>query len=115
MSNNLHIVPHDGEWAVRWAGKKKPLAIHGTQESAIAAALQLADDEETSVVVHRQDGTFRSVISHEMIERRLERDDESRGFLERPLVWGIFAAGALAGLATYLTLHPPAPVKRWIE
>lgn len=114
MNTNLHIVPHDGEWAVRWDGKKKPIAIHSTQEAAIAAALELADDEDTSVVVHRQDGTFRNVISHEMVER-LDRDDGSRGFLECPLVWGIFAAGALAGLATYLILHPPAPVKRWID
>lgn len=115
MSNNLHIVPHDGEWAIRLAGTKDPLTHHGTQQEAIEAAMDLADEDEYDIVVHRQNGSFRNVIRYEAIERRLAHAAASRRLHERPLFWGGVAAGVLVGIGTYLVLNPPRELRKWID
>ena len=114
MKNNLHIVPHEDGWAIRPSGSSEPLETHSTQKAAIQASLKLAVDDECNVVVHRRDGTFRNVLSYETIENRLAAENP-RFLGASPLVWGIFATGALAGLAAFLLLNPPPPVKRWMH
>ena len=115
MKHNLHIVPHEDGWAIRLSGTDKPLSIHDTQQAAIEASIEVAEDDECNVVVHRRDGTFRNVIRYEAIERRLAEEENSRWFSNGPLVWGVFAAGALAGLAAILITRPPAQLRRWLD
>jgi len=114
MNKKLHIVPCDGEWAIREEGSAGMLALHPTQQSAIEEAIDVAHDHEVDVVVHRRDGSFRNVINHETIERRAAKENSSDGVhLDgRTLAWGLFAAGAVTALAVYLALNPPVEARR---
>jgi len=113
MKTNLHIVPHDGEWAVRITGSDEPLAVETTQEKAIAAALEIAADHEADIVVHRRDGTFRNIIDFEAVKRRIEATESDCRFCCSKLFWSIFAVGAVGGLAAYLILNPPPRLESW--
>ena len=115
MKNNLHIVPSEGDWAVRISGSVEPLAIESTQEKAIAAALEIAADHEADVVVHRRDGTFRNVIGYEAVKRRVEEAESGSKFCCSKLFWSIFAVGAVGGLTAYLILNPPPRLESWAK
>jgi hypothetical protein len=58
MSKNLHVVPHDNEWAVKREGQATPLSLHSTQQEATEAAIELDEENVTGIVVHRSDGSF---------------------------------------------------------
>ncbi len=93
------------------------LALHPTQQAAIEEAIDVAHDHEVDVVVHRRDGSFRNVINHETIERRIAaaaeaRSEEGLHMNGRMLAWGLFAAGAVTALAVYLALNPPVEARR---
>jgi len=120
MNKKLHIVPCDGEWAIREEGSEDMLALHPTQQSAIEEAIDLAHDHEVDVVVHRRDGSFRNVINHETIERRAAavaeaREEEGLQLDGKTLAWGLFAAGAVTALAVYLALNPPIEARRLVH
>lgn len=117
MNKRLHIVPSDGEWAIREQGSQKMLALHPTQQAAIEEAIDVAYDHEVDVVVHRRDGSFRKVINYETIERRSDaaadaRREEGMHINGKALAWSLFAAGAVTALAVYLTLYPPVEATR---
>ncbi len=117
MNKKIHIVPCDGEWAIREEGADDVLALHPTQQAAIEEAIDVAHDQEIDIVVHRRDGSFRNVISHETIERRAAASAEAQdqGGLHmngKTLAWGLFAAGAVTALAVYLALNPPVDARR---
>lgn len=62
VASNLHVVTHEEEgWAIKREGSANPLSTHSTQKDAINAALDVAQDEETNVIVHRRDGRIREV------------------------------------------------------
>ncbi len=120
MKNKLHIVPCDGEWAIREEGSEEMLALHPTQQAAIEEAIDVAQDHEVDVVVHRRNGSFRNVINYETIERRAAAAAEARSedgvHLDgRTLAWGLFAAGAVTALAVYLALNPPVEARRFMH
>ena len=122
MKNKIHIVPHDGEWAIRVSGCEEPVATEATQQAAIELAMGVAADEKMDVVVHRRDGSFRKFIHLENIERRQDAAAEAAkgdhwysGRSGRNLAWGIFAVGAVTGLAVYLALNPPREAQRLIS
>lgn len=118
MKNKIHIVPHDGEWAIRISGSDDPVATEPTQQAAIELAMELAADKELDVVVHRRDGSFRNVIDYESIERRRAAAGDSGGqglfgnIDGKDLFWGIFAVGAVTGLAVYFAMNPPKEAQR---
>lgn len=118
MNKKLHIVPSDGEWAIREEGSEDMLALHPTQQAAIEEAVDVAHDHEVDVVVHRRDGSFRNVINLETIERRAvaaaDRQSGEGGLHMdgKTLAWGLFAAGAVTALAVYLALNPPVEARR---
>lgn len=123
MKNKIHIVPHEGEWAIRISGSDEPVALEHTQQAAIELALGIAESEELDVVVHRRDGSFRNFITFESIERRraAAADRSQRGELSfagvrgRQLAWSLFAVGAVTGLAVYLALHPPREARKLVR
>ncbi|WP_143808518.1 DUF2188 domain-containing protein, partial [Pantoea rodasii] len=42
MGKNQHVVPHNGEWAVKGEGNVKATSVHDTQKQAIDAARAIA-------------------------------------------------------------------------
>src|SRR5688572_1870425 len=65
VASNLHVVTHEEEgWAIKREGSANPLSTHTTQKDAINAALDVAQDEETNVIVHRKDGRIKSVKTY---------------------------------------------------
>jgi uncharacterized protein YdaT len=59
-----HVVPHDGEWAVRGEGNDRLTSIHDTQEAAINRAREIARNEQAEVVIHGRDGKIRDSDSY---------------------------------------------------
>ncbi len=61
---NQHVVPHNGEWAVRGEGNDKVTETFPTQEKAIERAREISRKQGTELVIHRPDGTIRDKDSH---------------------------------------------------
>lgn len=64
MTKNQHVVPHDGEWAVRGERNSRATAIYQTQAEAIKAARNIAINNKSEIVIHRPDGTIRDKDSY---------------------------------------------------
>ena len=64
MGKNIHVVPRDGEWAVRREGNERARSVHPTQEEAREEAVKIAKKEKTEVVIHRADGRIRDRDSY---------------------------------------------------
>lgn len=58
-----HVVPYEGDWAVRREGNKRITSKHRLQETAIRKAKRLARKYKADVVIHRQDGSIRDRIN----------------------------------------------------
>ncbi|MCY3788823.1 MAG: DUF2188 domain-containing protein [Gemmatimonadetes bacterium] len=61
---NQHVVPHDGEWAVRGAGSQRASSVHHTQREAIDAARAIAQNQGSEMFVHGKDGRIRERNSY---------------------------------------------------
>ena len=60
-----HVVPYEGDWAVRREGNKRITSKHRKQSTAINAAKRLAKKRKADVIIHREDGTIRDRISYD--------------------------------------------------
>lgn len=58
-----HVVPYDGDWAVRREGNKRITSKHRKQSTAIRKAKSIAKKRKADVIIHRADGTIRDRIS----------------------------------------------------
>lgn len=58
-----HVVPYEGDWAVRREGNKRITSKHRKQSTAIRKAKTLAKKHKADVIIHRADGTIRDRIS----------------------------------------------------
>lgn len=118
-ANKIHVVTHDDGWAVKMGGESEVSSSHPTQKEAIDAGRRLSKEQEADLVVHRQDGTFRNVISfHEMDEssrngsesRRSTREDATalpaRDVLSvgSRISWSALLAGAFITTSVFITL-----------
>ncbi len=61
---NQHVVPHDGEWAVRGENNSRVTSIHPTQSEAIAAGRPIAQHQHSELVIHGRGGKIRDKDSH---------------------------------------------------
>lgn len=59
-----HVVPHQGDWAVRGEGNSRVTSVHPTQSSAYEVAREIAINNRSEVVTHRPDGTIRDKDSY---------------------------------------------------
>jgi uncharacterized protein YdaT len=64
MGKDQHVVPHDGEWAVRGEGNQKVTSVHDTQAEATTRAREIARNQGSEVVIHRRDGAIRDSDSY---------------------------------------------------
>lgn len=56
---NIHVVPHDKNWAVRSEGSEKVSKVTTTQKEAIEIAKQQAKNNSGEVFIHGTDGKIR--------------------------------------------------------
>lgn len=61
---NQHVVPRDGDWAVRGAGASRDTRRFETQREAIDAARQIARNQGSELLVHARDGRVRERRSY---------------------------------------------------
>jgi uncharacterized protein YdaT len=66
MGKNQHVVPRDGNWAVKSEGSKRASSVHDTQGEAIKAAREIAHNQNSELFIHGRNGRIR------------ERDSEGR-------------------------------------
>lgn len=61
---NQHVVTHDGSWAVRGEGNSKVTKIVDTQQEAIQIAKQIAQNQESEMLIHGRNGQIRERNSY---------------------------------------------------
>ena len=55
MGKNQHVVRKGDDWGVKGEGNKKASSLHDTQAQAIKAAIKIAKNEKSDVVIHGRD------------------------------------------------------------
>ncbi len=55
MGKNQHVVRKGDDWGVKGEGNKKVSSLHDTQAQAIKAAVKIAKNEKSDVVIHGRD------------------------------------------------------------
>ncbi|MEZ4796318.1 MAG: DUF2188 domain-containing protein [Flavobacteriaceae bacterium] len=60
-----HVVPYEGDWAVRREGNKQITSKHRRQDTAIDKAKRIAKKHKADVIIHRQDGSIRDRINYD--------------------------------------------------
>lgn len=56
-----HLVPHDGEWAIKKQNASRVTEVFQTKNEAIAKANNLVRKNNAKLVIHKQDGTIERV------------------------------------------------------
>jgi uncharacterized protein YdaT len=64
MKRNVHVVPHDGKWAVLTDNAIRPARVTETQKQAIDRAKEIATNNGSEVVIHGRDGKIREKNSY---------------------------------------------------
>lgn len=64
MGKNQHVVPHNGEWAVRGEGNERVTRIASTQAEAIEIAREISINQESELFIHRPNGQIRERNSY---------------------------------------------------
>ena len=64
MGKNQHVVPHDGDWAVRGEGNERATSVHDTQREAIDVAREIARNQQSELFIHGRNGRIRERDSH---------------------------------------------------
>lgn len=59
-----HVVPYEGDWAVRREGNQRITSKHRKQSTAIRKAKNLAKRYKADVIIHRESGGIRERISY---------------------------------------------------
>lgn len=54
-----HVVPRDGEWAVKRGGSDRATTVVPTQKEAIKIAREIAKNQNAELFIHRRDGQIR--------------------------------------------------------
>lgn len=61
---NQHVVPHGDEWAVKGAGNRKATSVHSTQTKAIERARSIAQNQQSELLIHGENGRIREKNSY---------------------------------------------------
>jgi len=60
-----HVVPYEGDWAVRREGNKRITSKHKKQITAINKAKSIARKRNADVIIHRAGGGIRERIGYD--------------------------------------------------
>ena len=63
-SNNIHVLPRNGEWIVKNEGVNNLISLCKTQKEAIGFARNIAKQQKAAVVIHGRDGRIRNRDSY---------------------------------------------------
>lgn len=61
---NQHVVPHANGWAVKSAGAERATKVVPTQREAIDIARQIAQNQQSEMLIHRTNGQIREKNSY---------------------------------------------------
>ena len=61
---NQHVVPKDGNWAIKGAGNEKATKVVETQKEAIEIAKKIAKNQESEMLIHNKKGQIRERNSY---------------------------------------------------
>ncbi|OJY80745.1 MAG: hypothetical protein BGP13_00120 [Sphingobacteriales bacterium 40-81] len=65
MGKNQHVTKHPGGgWQVKGAGNQKATVVTKTQEQSIKAAIPIAKNQKSEVVIHGKNGQIRDKDSY---------------------------------------------------
>ena len=64
MNINQHVVPYEGNWAVKSEGNSEPTSIHRTQAEAFEQARENAKKEKSELYLHGRNGKIRARNSY---------------------------------------------------
>jgi len=56
MGKNQHVIPHNGEWAVKGEGNSRVSVTFDTQAEAIDWARATAQNQKSEMIIHRRNG-----------------------------------------------------------
>lgn len=59
MGKNQHVVPHPDGWAVKGAGNDRATKVTTTQQEAIQFAKEIAQNQQSELIVHGKNGQIR--------------------------------------------------------
>lgn len=62
MEKAERVIPHEDGWAVKAQSAKQASDVFQTKKEAIERAKEIAENKQTSVVIHKQDGTIQDTI-----------------------------------------------------
>lgn len=96
-----HVVPSDGEWAVKKEGSSQASRVAATQREAIDHAESFARKQAPSrVVIHGEDGTIKE--QHSFSESQREEHPLLTVLTTPPVLTGLAVALGITGLAWFL-------------
>ena len=61
---NQHVVPYQGQWAVRGEGNERRTYITDTQSEAIDLARSIAENQRSELFIHNRHGEIRDRNSY---------------------------------------------------
>jgi hypothetical protein len=64
MAEQVHVVPHNENWAVRVANREQVESTHTTKEAAVTAGRTLAESLKAELKLHNLGGTISESSSH---------------------------------------------------
>ncbi len=64
MAKNQHVVPRDNQWAVLGEGNSKATAVYPTQQEAIQRAKEIAQNQQSELLIHGINGKIRERNSY---------------------------------------------------
>jgi hypothetical protein len=59
MGVNVWVGPHEGRWAVTLEGSEEPESVHDTQAAAAEHGRELAQRNESELLIRGEDGQIR--------------------------------------------------------
>jgi uncharacterized protein YdaT len=64
LAKNQHVVPHNNQWAVLGEGNAKATAVYSTQQEAILRAKEIAQNQQSELLIHGTNGQIRERNSY---------------------------------------------------